>query len=147
MQKVVERIAVLFAKSKLVGGAIYPPADRTMKLHVFKFQHRFLQHVLPRGLHKVRHHGFLSRRSKLDLDIVRAAILKSMEDSEPDLELIDWHPPILKPRDEKSLTCPTCGSPLEFAGFQRIRPPPLEWRPSSNAKSSLIHSSASDVSF
>jgi len=31
--------------------------------------------VLPRGLHKVWHYGFLSRRSKIDLDRLRAAFL------------------------------------------------------------------------
>ena len=49
--------------------------DRHMTLPVFEFLRRFLQHVLPRGLHKVRHYGFLSRRSKIDLDRLRAAFL------------------------------------------------------------------------
>ncbi len=37
--------------------------------------HRFLQHVLPSRLQKIRHYGFLTRNSKTDLDDVRAAIL------------------------------------------------------------------------
>jgi hypothetical protein len=40
---------------------------KTMRLSATEFMRRFLQHVLPKGFHKVRHFGFLhpSNRSTL----------------------------------------------------------------------------------
>ncbi len=99
--------------------------DRQMTLGVFEFLRRFLQHVLPRSLHKVRHYGFLSRRSKTDLDRVRAAILESLREVEPDLELEDWSVTAVRPTDDGGPRCPDCGGPLIFQSFHRIRPPPL----------------------
>ena len=52
---------------------------------------RFLQHVLQ----KIWHYGFLSRRSNIDLDDLRAVILESLRDAEPDLELEDCRVPPL----------------------------------------------------
>ena len=89
----------------------------------------FLQHVLPPRLQKIRHYGFLSRRSNIDLDDVRAAILDSLKDIEPDLELEAWTVPSLRPAshsgEDDGPRCPTCGGPLVFEHFHRIRPPPL----------------------
>ena len=102
--------------------------DRTMRLPVFEFLRRFLQHVLPRGLQKVRHCGFLSRHSKTGLDAVRAAILDTLRDIEPDLELEAWTAPELTVPTDSGPTCPDCGGRMEFEGFHRIRPPPLEDR-------------------
>lgn len=67
-------------------------------------------------------------RFETDLDELRAVILQSMRDSEPDLELIDWTVPVLRSSMDAGPKCPTCGEPLTFASFIRIRPPPLEWR-------------------
>ena len=102
--------------------------DRRMTLPVFEFLRRFLQHVLPRGLHKVRHYGFLSRCSKIDLNDLRAAILKQRAEFDPDLELEDWTVPILLRRPDDGPRCPVCDHPLQFEAFTRNRPPPLEWR-------------------
>jgi hypothetical protein len=44
---------------------------RTMTLNAMRFIHRFLQHVLPSGLQKVRHYGFLGPQSKLSIEAVR----------------------------------------------------------------------------
>ena len=110
--------------------------DRLMTLPVFEFLRRdqpavgARQHVLPRRLQKIRHYGFLSRRSKIDVDDVRAAIQDSLRDIEPDLELEDWRVPSLRPlrngaSDDDGPRCPNCGGPLIFQSFQRIRPPPL----------------------
>ena len=96
---------------------------------------RFLQHLLPRRLQKIRHYGFLSRRSNIDLDDVRAAILNSLRDIEPDLELEDWRVTSLRPFGNATSgadgpVCPNCGGRLIFTRFQRIRPPPLNQRDS-----------------
>jgi hypothetical protein len=102
---------------------------RQMTLPVFEFLRRFLQHVLPRRLQKIRHYGFLSRRSKTNLDDVRDAILESLKDVEPDLELEAWTVPSLRPASHSGKDdgprCPNCGGPLVFERFHRIRPPPL----------------------
>ena len=76
----------------------------------------------------MRHYGFLSRASKTDLDQLRAIILKTMQDSEPDLELIEWTVPVLRPSTDEGPKCPECGEPLKFFALIRIRPPPLELR-------------------
>ena len=118
-------------KSKRPNGEPSVKGPRkTMPLPAMEFLRRFLQHVLPRGLQRVRHYGFLSRASKRDLDKLRSIILDTMADSDPDLELIDWTVPVLQPSrgDASGPLCPTCGSELTFDSFIRIRPPPLEWR-------------------
>lgn len=102
---------------------------RQMTVPVFEFLRRFLQHVLPRRLQKIRHYGFLSRRSNIDLDDVRNSILESLKDVEPDLELEAWTVPSLRPAlhsgEDDGPRCPNCGGPLVFESFHRIRPPPL----------------------
>lgn len=47
---------------------------RTMALDVMEFLRRFLQHVLPKGLMKVRYYGFLNHSSSIPLEKVAALI-------------------------------------------------------------------------
>lgn len=85
--------------------------------------------MLPRGLQKICHYGFLSRCSKTDLDDVRVAILDSLRDVEPDLEFqalepAGWTVPALPSSSvlyDDGPRCPTCGGPLIFERFHRIR--------------------------
>lgn len=69
-----------------------------------------------RRLQKIRHYGFLSRRSNIDLDDVRNSILESLKDVEPDLELEAWTVPSLRPAshsdEDDGPRCPSCGGPL-----------------------------------
>ena len=44
---------------------------RRTTLDPMEFIRRFLQHVLPRGLQKVRHYGFLGQQSLLSIEAVR----------------------------------------------------------------------------
>ena len=85
--------------------------------------------MLPRRQQKIRHNGFLSRRSNIDLDDVRDAIINSLRDVEPDLELEAWTVPSLRPAshsgEDDGPHCPSCGGRLIFERFHRIRPPPL----------------------
>jgi hypothetical protein len=69
--------------------------NRMMTLPVFEFLRRILQHMLPPRLQKIRYYDFLSRRSNIDLDDLRAVILESLRDAEPDLELEDCRVPPL----------------------------------------------------
>ena len=104
------------------------PTERTMRLPVFWFLHRFLQHVLPRGFHRVRHYGFLSRRSNMDLDELRRLIVTERSTYDADMELEEWTVPHIRMAIDDGPKCPTCGSVLTFERFTRIRPPPLERR-------------------
>ena len=61
-----------------------------MTLPASEFVRRFLKHVLPCGKHRLRHYGFMSRRSQTDLDVARATSVKSLANVEPDLELDGW---------------------------------------------------------
>ena len=47
---------------------------KTMILDVSEFMRRFLQHVLPRGFHKVRYYGLLSPRNRQRLDQIRRVL-------------------------------------------------------------------------
>ena len=44
---------------------------RRMTLDAMEFIRRFLQHVLPKGLQKVRHYGFLGAHAPLSIEAVR----------------------------------------------------------------------------
>ena len=51
-----------------------------MKLHCTEFIRRFLMHVLPKGLMRIRHYGLLSNRCrKTSLTIIRKALTKPIE--------------------------------------------------------------------
>jgi hypothetical protein len=49
----------------------------TMKFHSAEFIRRFLMHVLPKGLMRIRHYGLLSNRCrKTSLDVIRKILAK-----------------------------------------------------------------------
>jgi hypothetical protein len=75
-----------------------------------KFLHRFLQHVLPKGLQRVRHFGWLSAAAKGRFDRIRA--------------LLDWQPPEPLPEPQVFVPqCPGCKKPMRLIG-RLPRPPP-----------------------
>jgi hypothetical protein len=82
----------------------------TVRLSPERFLHRFLQHVLPRGLQRVRHFGFLSAAATAQWQRV--------------LALLDWKPPprILPPPRPPPL-CPTCNKPMTLIGRLARAPP------------------------
>lgn len=53
---------------------VYSHRVRTMRLPIFAFLHRFLQHVLPTGFMKVRHFGFLSPSFGMPFEQIKARI-------------------------------------------------------------------------
>jgi hypothetical protein len=79
----------------------------TVRLSPERFLHRFLQHVLPRGLQRVRHFGFLSAAATAQWQRVLA-----------------WKPPppILPPPRPPPL-CPTCNRPMALIGRLARAPP------------------------
>ena len=76
-----------------------------------RFLHRFLQHVLPRGLQRVRHFGFLSAAAKAQWQRV--------------LALLDWRPPAWTPTPPSPAPlCPRCHKPMALIGRLPREPPP-----------------------
>ena len=94
------------------------PADRPggrariTKLGGEEFIRRFLQHVLPRGLMRVRHFGWLSPAARARYARVRG-LLRAGE-------------AVLKRPDKVEICCPGCGCAMKFlhALRPRARPPP-----------------------
>lgn len=100
--------------------------DRPMTLSVTEFLRRYLQHVLPRGFHKVRHYGFLSPASRMPW-LLLAWLVAVANQRVMDLcrtQVLAAPPPL--PR-----ACPACGGVLVLQEIVlptgrriRIRPPP-----------------------
>jgi len=82
----------------------------TVRLSPERFLHRFLQHVLPRGLQRVRHFGFLSAAATAQWQRV--------------LALLDWKPlPRILPPPRPPPLCPTCNKPMALI-VRLARAPP-----------------------
>jgi hypothetical protein len=93
---------------------------KTMKLKPMEFIRRFLQHVLPKGLMKIRHYGFLNPNSDFSIERLRE-IISSIHNVIKDIST-----PIPKPIKHK-IKCACCGNPLRFIAF--LKPAP-RWGPS-----------------
>ena len=84
-------------------------------LHPVDFVHRFIQHVLPKRLHKIRHYGLYSSakaRSGGDLDKARALV------SVPSVKataaiVIHWSDALRQLTGRDVTSCPICGGNLE----------------------------------
>jgi len=84
---------------------------KPMKLPVLVFMARFLQHVLPKGLCKVRYYGFLHQRCTEKLNALREQL------GLPPVPLLVERPRILN--------CLYCGTELiHVLALQRMRAPP-----------------------
>lgn len=85
---------------------------RVMELDALEFIRRFLQHVLPSGLQKVRHYGFLSPNSRVSLGDVRK-LVKDAVDAAVDDEPIELSPQTeTPPQRVDAPSCPRCGGRL-----------------------------------
>jgi hypothetical protein len=85
-------------------------STRTVRLPAEAFLHRFLQHVLPTGLQRVRHFGFLSAAAKAKWQ--RACTL------------LDWKaPPKTPPLPLPPPQCPGCQKPMGLIGRLPRAPP------------------------
>jgi len=97
---------------------------RTMTLSVDEFIRRFLVHVLPKGLHRIRHYGLLASAGR-KANIARARVLLAV-------------PAPIKTQEpasssDRRLACPCCGGRMivieSFEGVARARAPPSRrWR-------------------
>ena len=86
--------------------------EQITKLSGEEFLRRFLQHVLPRGLMRVRHFGWLSPAARARYAHMRH-LLRAGE-------------AVLKCPDKVEICCPGCGGLMKFlhALRPRARPPP-----------------------
>jgi hypothetical protein len=85
---------------------------RKMTLEAPEFIRRFLQHVLPSGFQKVRHHGFLSPNSRFSLDWVRWLISLCFG-----LIHLLWGKLPPKLAKAPQIRCPECGGPMHVLGY------------------------------
>ena len=93
---------------------------KIMALDVMEFIRRFLQHVLPKGLMKIRHYGFLNPNSSLSLEKIRE-LISLIHDVVRDLL------PEIPEYKKHGITCTCCGHALTFIAF--LKPLP-RWGPS-----------------
>lgn len=77
---------------------------RKMTLPVFKFLHRFLQHVLPKGFVKVRYFGLHHPANRQRIALARAVLYLHLKQPIPP-------PPPLRP-EKPPLRCSACNTPL-----------------------------------
>ena len=89
-----------------------------MTLATDEFIRRFLNHVLPRGFHRIRHYGLLANPVRRD-NLARLRRALDMH-HEPDVET----QPITTP--SPTFVCRTCGAPLQIVEIlnPRTRSPP-----------------------
>jgi hypothetical protein len=85
---------------------------RNMTVDAPEFIRRFLQHVLPTGLQKVRHYGFLSPNSWQSVELVRwlIALYHRLV-----FTLLGHRSQDAKPQPR--IRCPVCGGPMRVLGF------------------------------
>ena len=91
-----------------------------MELDAMEFIRRFLQHVLPKGLMKIRHYGFLNPNSSSSIEKIRE-LISFIHDVIRDLL------PEIPEHKTQGIKCTCCGHALRFIAF--IKPIP-RWGPS-----------------
>lgn len=74
---------------------------RKMTLAAEEFIRRFLLHVLPKGLMRIRHYGWMANRCRTHC----AALCRALLNAEP--------PPETPPTDSIPRSCPFCGGTIE----------------------------------
>jgi len=104
-----------------------PGRYRTMTVHPHEFIRRFLIHVLPKGLHRIRHYGLLANGQRAaNLDKARALLrVKTIDPADDALRRADdvthADAPAVLPRP-----CPCCGARMliieTFESVCRSRP-------------------------
>ena len=103
---------------------------KTMTLAPDEFIRRFLLHVLPAGLHRIRHYGLIANSGRKDhLARVRELLLSQPTEAPTDTQTNDAHTADSDDPDESpTYVCPDCGAPMliieTFERGQLPRAPP-----------------------
>lgn len=105
---------VTFKYKKVVKGE---RVDEVMTLSADEFISRFISHILPKGLVRVRHYGFNHSNSKIDLDVLKLKIM------ELDDQLL-WHIKEAKLDKEDDIKiirpiCPQCKIEMDLIDVVR----------------------------
>ena len=100
--------------------------QKTMTLSPAEFMRRFLLHVLPNGLHRIRHYGLLANVGRREnLARVRGLLAVSSPEAEAD-QSADATPSRSEP---PTFVCPCCGAAMSvietLARMPAIRAPPV----------------------
>ncbi len=90
---------------------------RPMRLSAEEFIRRFLQHVLPKGFQKVRHFGFMHKRSKVSTRWLAMLVTVTLNM----VYVINATPQALPLKPSRC--CSECGGVLDLIAF--LPPPPL----------------------
>jgi len=93
---------------------------KTMSLDAMEFIRRFLQHVLPKGLMKISHYGFLNPNCSVPIEKIRdliSLIHNVIRDLLPEIPAYKKH----------AIKCTCCGQALKFMAFLK---PLARWGPS-----------------
>jgi Putative transposase/Transposase zinc-binding domain len=85
-----------------------------------EFLARLVQHVLPDGLHKIRHAGLYASASADRLECARARL----GNAPPTVRPIAWRERLAALTGRDTRLCPRCGGPLVAVPIARCRDPP-----------------------
>ena len=102
-----------------------PGRWKTMRLHPHEFIRRFLLHVLPKGFHRIRHHGLFANANRAENIATARAFLNVAQPAPDPQQQPDITPEV--PR-VAPCPCPRCGARMiVIEVFARGREP--RWRP------------------
>ena len=88
---------------------------RKMTVDAPEFIRRFLQHVLPARLQKVRHYGFLSQNSRISIDLVRWLIALCYR-----LDFVLRGDVLKEVEAQPGPRCPVCGGSMSVLYFAPV---------------------------
>jgi hypothetical protein len=91
---------------------------RTCTLPVLTFIGRFLQHVLPKGVVKVRYYGLFSRRQRQLLAQIRQHLMPLMSSTG---DAATAPPDTPAPVEALLMSCPVCGQPMQAVVLRPVR--------------------------
>lgn len=92
----------------------------TETLSPVEFLQRFVQHVLPDGLHKIRHAGLYASASTARRELARARLGMTLRT----LRATSWRQRLARLTRRDVGVCPRCGGPLVSIPVARCRDPP-----------------------
>jgi len=93
---------------------------RTQTLDPVEFLRRFVRHVLPDGLHKIRHVGLYAPAAATRREQARAFLGPPARRKPP----LDWRARLAALTGRDLGTCPRCGGPMASVPIARCRDPP-----------------------
>jgi hypothetical protein len=96
--------------------------EATKTLSQVEFLRRFVLHVLPDGLHKIRHIGLYASAAHQTCSKVRARLGPMA----PPPSTASWRQRLAELTGRNVELCPRCGGPLVSVPLRRARDPPLE---------------------